>query len=150
MKTLLLDTNLLLVWTVGQYDRQVIEKHRRTNGYRIEDFEMLLLYVGQYQRMVSTPGILTETSNLIAQTAEPLDRKLKGFMAELISSFIEVHQPSTNYNLTPEFSELGMTDAGIVYLSEPADMVLTVDLKLYLSCLSKDLNVENFNHYRFA
>jgi len=40
MRSVLLDTNLLLLLTVGMLDRKLIGKHKRTQEFTEEDFDL--------------------------------------------------------------------------------------------------------------
>lgn len=62
----LVDTNLLLLFFVGGYDRSLVERFRRTaDRFVAPDFDTLSALLMSFERIVTTPHILTETSNLL-------------------------------------------------------------------------------------
>ena len=67
----LIDANLLILLVVGSVDRDLIPKHRRLRRFAVEDYERLLNLIGHFDRVFVTPNTLTETSNLLAQHADP-------------------------------------------------------------------------------
>ena len=64
-KGLLIDTNLLVLLTTGTLNTSYIEGHKRTGHYTVEDFDLLLAIIDQFQFLVVIPNILTEASNLL-------------------------------------------------------------------------------------
>lgn len=62
----IVDTNVLLLFFVGKYEPLLIAKHKRTRQYSIEDFQILEKFLKLFQnRIITTPNILTEASNLL-------------------------------------------------------------------------------------
>lgn len=62
---LLIDTNLLLLYIVGAYDPGQIEGFSRTEQFDPDDFAVLYSFVQRFDLVVTTPHVLTETSNLL-------------------------------------------------------------------------------------
>jgi hypothetical protein len=64
----LVDTNLLLLLFVGGYDRGLVERFPRTADRFVSvDYDTLAGLLSGFRQIVTTPHILTETSNLIGQ-----------------------------------------------------------------------------------
>lgn len=61
----LVDTNLLLLYAVGQYDEELLLPGRfdRLAAYSLEDFHLLSRLMSLFQVRVTTPHVLTEVSN---------------------------------------------------------------------------------------
>ena len=69
---LLIDTNILLLYFVRLFDRSWVERFKRTRGrYSAQDFDSLTDIVLKFDRIVTTPNVLSELSNLSNQWAEP-------------------------------------------------------------------------------
>ena len=66
-----IDANLLVLLVVGSTDRDLIPKHRRLRVFAKEDYDLLIRFITQVDRVYVTPNTLTETSNLLAQHADP-------------------------------------------------------------------------------
>ena len=82
-----IDTNLLVLLVVGETDRALISKHRRTRAYRVEDYELLVRLINETDRQVFvTPNTLTEASNLLAQHGEPERSRMFGVLQVLIET----------------------------------------------------------------
>ncbi|KQT60112.1 hypothetical protein ASG52_18495 [Methylobacterium sp. Leaf456] len=71
MRACLLDTNLLVLLTVGRASPAFVEVHKRTRSDRSEDMPLLETLLAKADRIVTTPHVLGETSNLIRQFQEP-------------------------------------------------------------------------------
>ncbi len=48
-EALLIDTNLLVLYTVGRVNRNRIEGFKRTSKYRVQDFDLLLRVLGEWK-----------------------------------------------------------------------------------------------------
>ncbi len=71
-RALLLDTNLLLLYFVGAFRPDRIGTFDRTSKYSVDDFALLERLISQFKLMTTTPHVLTEVSNLMAQRHLPL------------------------------------------------------------------------------
>jgi hypothetical protein len=143
------DTNILLLYLIGRFAPDQITRFKRTDTFSVEDFRLLSILLSRFERLLTTPNILAEVSNLAAQLGEPL-RSLyfQGFKTE-IELLHEQYIRSRDAARGECFVRLGLTDAGIHILARQSPhLVLTVDLDLYVSLLSQGLDAINFNHIR--
>jgi len=60
MPSVILDTNLIVLLTVGMTRRDLIGKHKRNKTFTVDDFDLLCLILESYQKIVTKPSILTE------------------------------------------------------------------------------------------
>jgi hypothetical protein len=147
---IVLDTNLLVLFIVGATSEPLIDKHKRTRAYCVEDYRILHNIILVTEAIVVTPNILTETSNLIGQIGEPDQSQIFYVFKKLISGqglhefFISSDRAAAESN----FVRLGLTDAAILAILDDAHTLLTDDVQLYLSASKQGLNADNFNHYR--
>ena len=65
MAGLFIDSNLLVLLTVGSVGRDLIAKHRRLREYTAEDYGILVDLLSRFDQVFVTPNTLTETSNLL-------------------------------------------------------------------------------------
>jgi hypothetical protein len=147
----ILDTNLLLLLFVGTTSRNYIAKHRRLTAYTVADFDLLLSILSGFGHVVTTPGILAETSNFVRNIAEPAASQIGLIFRAFFSPPIiaqESFLPATIVVQAEEFIRLGITDAAILLLLDDTRVLLTADLDLYLAALRNGKNAENFNYLR--
>lgn len=144
---LLVDTNLLLLFVVGGYDRRRIESFKRTSVYTQNDFQRLGWLTKQFNKLWTTPNILTEVDNLGRQLSE---REWSGFVRSLTSFTLEMTEesiPSSCVMGTPIFSRLGLSDTATISIKHKF-LLLSDDLRLCLAAQRIGYDAINFNHLR--
>lgn len=147
----LVDTNLLMLLIVGAYDRGQVERTGRIRDrFRAEDFDILVNLLDRFETRVTTPHILTEASNLLAQQ---LKGDLKGqvflrFSALIQEEWIEQYTPAAALVEAPAFLWLGLTDIVVSKAARDTYLVLTDDALLADHLGRLNVAVLNFNHLR--
>jgi len=144
----LIDANLLLVYFVGMFDPEWIPKFKRTNTFTVEDFYLLAGLFKFFNKVVTTPNILTEVNGFSNQ----LPRNLKPFyyseFATQVMNLEEHYIESASVTVLPHFNRFGLTDTGIVELVRENYLVLTDDLELMGYLQNVNIDVINFNNIR--
>lgn len=126
-----LDANLLLLLVIGQWDIRRVETFRRTrNHFLAGDYSRLTDLLVPLERIVTTPHILTEVSNL-ANQIEGRDRDaVYGLIAASLAR-LTIHDVSTRaVAATAEFRRFGLTDSVIIQLAREEMLILTIDFPL--------------------
>ena len=95
----------MLVFVVGSYEPFYVSKHKNTSGYSSEDFYRLRELLAETQSRITTPHILTEVSNLLAQSEGPVKRSYFRAFAEVIGLFDEIHVTAKRIALRDQFAE---------------------------------------------
>jgi hypothetical protein len=129
---LLLDANLLLVLAIGQSNPLLIERHKKTKGeYIPEDHGLLLEVMASFSPLITTPHILTEVSNQLGQSSNPLKYALFEGFAELIQLLVEHHIPSRKLAGHDHLAVFGLTDLGILEIATAEKcLAITADSRL--------------------
>ncbi len=151
VKGIIIDTNLLLLFLIGLFDKNQIEKVRRIRTYSIDDFEKIIKLIDFYNKEVTvTSNILTEICNLSdgfnIESKYEFFKFLEGFQSKLT----EHQEPSYSIiqNNQTAFYKFGISDASIVNLAKEKYLVITDDLSLYHFISSKSFAALNYNHLR--
>lgn len=147
-KSILLDTNLLVVLVVGLLDPSMIGNHKRTKNYTPEDFESLKSVLDNYQELWITNQSVAEASNLLRHTNADNAEKLLKILSNLVSRYKESNISSRDIFEESCALKLGVTDAGLARKSKRVTNLLTADLDLYLEVSGRFNNAINFNHIR--
>jgi hypothetical protein len=147
-RRVVLDSNLLVLYLVGTLANRLVGRHKRTISYSLDDFVLLQAIVESKERLVTTPNILTETSNLIRQIGEPLKSDLTIILGRLCRHADERYIESSAAAQSGAFQRLGLTDSGLVSLRQEGLLLLTDDLALFLEAVQLRCSVINFNHIR--
>ncbi len=145
-----IDTNLLLLLWVGNFERSLIQRFKRTRKYTEADFDLLVALARQIRLLVTTPSILTEVSNLAGQLPEDTAEEFRSEMKRDIQQFDERHFPCKLVVQENTFIPLGLADSTLTLLARQKALVLTDDLPLYIQLAAAKLPVINFTHIRAA
>lgn len=144
----LVDANLLLLYVVGAYDRGQVERFRRTRDrFAAEDFDTLNRVLRLFDKVVTTPHILTEVSNLMGQMSGRAREGSFELFAQKVLSMKEDHTSAADLGKNPAFVRFGITDAAIRDVAS-GYLVLTDDLPLYGYLAGQSVDVLNFNNLR--
>ena len=126
---ILVDTNILLLYFVGSFRRDLITQFKRTKKFTEKDFDTLRAVLAPFKKIVTTPHILAEVSNLSSQFSENLQGKYFDWFAAVIERvFDEEYVPSVT--AMQGYRRLGLTDAGIIHLAQGRYLVLSDDFPL--------------------
>lgn len=150
MRSIVIDANLLILLVVGSTDRSLIGIHKRTRQFQQEDFDLLLSVLATFSEILVTPNVLTETSNLASQIADPQKSAVLGQLASLIQAHREQHVPSAGVTENREFLRLGLTDCALLDLVGSETTLITADLDLYLAASRVNQQAINFTHLQQA
>ena len=138
-KKLLLDSNLMLLYLIGSFQRNLVENFKRTQVFSIRDYDLLIRIVQQFRTLVTTPHILTEVSN-VSNFSNSLPSHLRTFwldyFAVQIQSFDEVRTAAGVLCNEASFNPFGLTDAALHNASADT-LVMSEDFRLtgFLSSL---------------
>jgi hypothetical protein len=152
-KSVLLDSNLLLVFFAGSLDPRLFGRFKRISAYTLKDYELLVRLLDSFTILLTTPHILTEVSNLSNSLPEWLKPDWYRNIATLIASQQETPglrerwTPATELAQMPEFAAFGITDAALTKLSSEA-LVVTEDYRLSGELRSQGIPVFNFRDLR--
>jgi len=147
-KGILIDTNILLLWFVGTVNRERISKFNRTEKFLPEDYDSLVQILSYFNKIVTTPNILTEVNSLANQLGEPERSQCLSVFAQGVARLNESYLESQEVVKTESFTKLGLTDCSIVNIAKNKYLVLTDDFKLANYLQKIEIDTINFNNIR--
>ena len=145
---IMVDTNILLLFFIGAFDQNLIPRFKRTRQFSVEDYATLISILDLFDRIATTPHILTEVSNLSGQLGEPARSEYFKKFSSDITLLEEENVASRDVAQMQEFVKFGLTDTGIIHLTKGKYLVLTDDFRLSQYLQSAGVDVVNFNHIR--
>ncbi len=147
---LILDSNLLVFLIVGSTDPNLILEARptRNKNFSLPDFELLKEIVGRVGKLVTTPHILAETSNLLDQIKGRFRDDVFAQFDALIRRTPESAVPALEVLSFDCFSDLGLTDCAVIHLAQARHLIITVDAPLAVELIRRKYAVLNYNHFR--
>ena len=145
MRSVLLDTNLLLLLIVGLYNKSFISVHKRTNNFVPGDFDLLVESIDGYEILWVTSHCLAEVSNLLLmQTHEKHAKELMDCFSGFVAKAKESHVPKEIIFKNGISTRIGVADTGIIIKSKRVSCVFTVDFNLYIEILNRGYKVRHF------
>jgi len=146
-KGVLVDTNLLVLLLVGSVNKRRILKFKRTQSFTLQDFDLLSRLVEWFGKLITTPHVLSQVSDLTDLAGEEF-WTVRSRFAALVELMDESYDESRALVTHPLFSRLGLTDAAIATVCSRGILVLTTDVKLELALQQRGAEALNFNHVR--
>lgn len=142
-KRVLVDTNLLLLYMIGSFQRLRIESFKRTNMFSVEDFDTLVAILAEFKVLVTTPHLLTEVNSLANALPEYLKSSWCEHFAMQTERFHEVLDPAVSIMKQATFNPFGLADAAI-HCASVDTLVLTEDFRLSGFLSSQGIQTLNF------
>ena len=144
----LIDSNLLMLYLVGEFDPQQISRLRRTKSFVVRDYLVIKGFFNAFSIKITTPNILTEISNLSGDIPAGLRDRFFKLLHVHFERLGEEYLPSKIGAASPMFARFGLTDSVIAEIAKQQYLVITADFPLanYLASIKAD--VINFNHLR--
>lgn len=146
-KGVLVDTNLLVLFLVGLTNKRRVLDFKRTQDFTIDDFETLSRLIFWFGKLVVTPHVLSQVSDLTDMPGREL-ATVRQLFGSLVDQMDERYDSSKTLVTDPLFSRLGLTDVAIGRVCSSGILVLTSDLNLYLALQNRGAEALNFNHVR--
>jgi hypothetical protein len=146
-KNVLIDTNLLVLYLVGLVNRQRIRNFKRTGDFSLDDFDLLVELIRWFGKLIATPHVLSQVSDLTDLKDEELTA-VRTLFKRLIGQIDEQYDEVQGIVSDPIFDRLGSTDAAIAVAGARKILVLTTDLQLQVALQDRGLDALNFNHVR--
>ncbi len=145
---ILVDSNLLLVYLVGLCDVSWIATFERTRAFREIDFVLLAALLPRFDKVLTTPNVLTEVSNLTNKMKGARKERFTSIFRDRIKSLDEHYVTSADACEHEYFAKCGLTDVAILAAAKNQILVLTDDFPLYGVMSHLGLSCINFNHIR--
>jgi len=143
----ILDTNVFLLFIVGGIGVEHISRVKQTRQFLDEDYDLLLSLISQ-SKVILTPNVLTEASNLLeSYSFNGYKIGLLGLKV-IIEKYDEIYTVSQDLSDLDSFTSFGLTDSSINYLCQNNVLAITTDLSLFGYLITNSFPVINFNHFR--
>lgn len=143
-RSVLLDTQLMVLLAVGLTSARIIAKHKNLTEFTRDDFDLLLFLLGHEPRLILLPNTVPEAANLFRHHRDPERKAIMETFARLREYYIASAVVATRR----EYHRLGITDAAILRCGAPDREILTADAGLYIAATHLGMRATNFNHKR--
>lgn len=150
MRSLLLDTNLLLLSFVGSVAPDQVGKARGVKEYDNDDYLSLVAITDQFERFLTTPNVLTELSNLIGSTGRR--RAVVPELYDALTAYAtladETYLPTQEGVADSDIARLGLTDVCLLRLAETGATIVSDDHALVAAAHDRGIAALNFSYTR--
>ena len=147
MRRVLLDTNTLLLFIVGNVEPSRLGG-KRLERFDVDDLERLNGFLAEPVIHVSLPNILTEVSNFVGSGNQHWGDEILNAFAAFCHSVDEKYEPSAEVSAEPLFASLGLTDTAILRIARDRIKVFTVDHNLANRLSQLGIEVVNLMHFK--
>ena len=150
VRGVLVDANLLVLLVVGSADRELIGRVGRTDNYTGEDFDLVLKFLRPFGRVVATPQVLAELTNLLSlPRRDPYGLRVLSSMIQVLAKATEEYVPKDVMLGKPEvLCRIGFTDLSLMEAAQGGYPVLTADRRCADELRAAGCSVMNFNELR--
>ena len=147
MRRVALDTNLLLLLVIGCSAGRVVGK--RLKAFVDEDIAVVADFVSPFDRLITTPNVWTEFFNTWDWGIDGALRNaiLEDAVATVMRS-VEIARSTSDIVRDPDIGRLGLTDCTWLDVLDSSTTLLTDDVALWNTALSRGFKAVNFNHIR--
>lgn len=143
----ILDTNVLLLYLVGQTDPSLLKTFKRVDSFETTDLRLLADVLRSFDELLTTPHVLSEASNFVDQCPPYRRVELTAVLRQFAETHTERYEEALRLVGRDEFRWLALTDTGLSSLSMHA-VVITTDYRLANHIAYQGGHVINFNHLR--
>ena len=154
-KGIIIDTNLMLVYIVGMYNPNYVGQFHKTEDYCREDYDYIYSVLSHFSKVIITPHILAELSNLSPKIQ---DNKQDKKLLEYFNVFKDVLERTSeryikkddilNFPLLPKF---GITDLAIIEAAKRYNYLVFTNDSSMVGCMrNMDMEVLYLNDIRTA
>lgn len=150
----IIDANLLVVLVVGLNDPRLLGRKKNVREYCEADFDTLCNILEGFERLLVTPNVVTECSNLICgRDGHGANSAEAGILAKLLSEE-HIYQLDERYVESVvavnrnEYRYLGVGDCSLLHLVDARHAVVTADGDLARAAQAINPTSVNFQHAR--
>ncbi len=143
-----LDTNLLVMFLIGTYDKTLVPRFKRTSMYTTEDFEWLDTYVSRFSKIIVTPQVMAEAWNFVEKLGKEIEQFLNVVLPKLFL-FDEEYVDKDTVLQAKGFCYVGVTDMSVIQAGVNLKcLVITDDLRAFSYFCQFGVTTININHLR--
>lgn len=150
---LIIDTKVLILLLLGSCDAKLIKECKLTRSlYSEDDFLLLNKIINYFKKIVITPHIIAEVSNLSRQSfyGERLYFYFQNVLEFLKSARTEEQELKISHLLDMDFkvvADFGFTDMAMFQLSKETQMpILTDEVSLHAFLIGHNIPTINFQN----
>lgn len=147
MDNVILDSNVFILFLVGQIDPDKISSHKKTSIYTKDHYEYLLDLITPFDNILICPNITTEIDNHLNTFRGDHKRKYLYLTRKIFKKSIEQYTRTVSAVNTMHYDEIGITDSVILLMAKHCDLLVSGDSKLCDHANAEGINLFDFKNY---
>jgi len=143
MRDVIIDTNVFVLYLAGRINTNQIYRYCRNALYTEDDYHFLVNLLGNFDRIITCPNVLTEIDNLLNRITGDDKYTYLLLAKEIYTQSIEKYIATDTVSKEWYFSELGLTDSVLLMMASDSDLLISADSAL---CdYAKSMGIETFD-----
>jgi predicted nucleic acid-binding protein len=147
MRDVIIDTNLFILFLVGQINQNRIAQYCRNSKFTKADYLTLLEILGPFDRVITSPNILTEVDNILNRLSGVDKLRYLALVKQVYSQSLEKYLQSETVSKNWYFDVLGLTDSAILMMASESELLISADSALCDYARSLEIKVFDFMEY---
>jgi len=147
MHDVIIDSNIFILFLVGQINENKIKNYTRNSIYSKEDYYFLLDILSKYDRIITSPNILTEVDNILNRITGDDKYRYLAIVREIYKQTIEKYLETESVSQNWFFDILGVTDSAIIIMARECDLLISGDSSLCDYAKSLGIKTFDFKEY---
>jgi predicted nucleic acid-binding protein len=147
MRDVLLDTNVFILFLAGQINQNRIPEYCREPMYSRKDYYFLVDKIQGFDRIITSPNILTEVDNLLNRLIGADKIQYLELIKNIYAQSLEKYLKSDLIAEQWYFAELGLTDSAILMMAKDCNLLISADSSLCDFARSFGVPLFDFREY---
>jgi len=147
MNSVVIDTNVFILLIIGMINPKKIPDNKRTSIYNETHYNKLVDILAKYDKVYTSPNIVTEIDNLLNKTSGEDRYKYFKIIQEIINKSTEKYLASSEVVKNWYFQNVGITDSIVLLLGADSDLLISGDSEVCDYARSMGINTFDFKQY---
>lgn len=148
MSTLLLDTNVFIIYLSGLVNLNRIGEYSRNSFYNKNDYKHIASIIKKYDHILVSPNIKTEIDNILNHLRGDDKYNYTQLVREILNNSSEEYVKSVKGASNQLFRELGLSDCVILDMAKNVDLMVSADSQLCDYAKAQGINVLDYQEYK--
>ncbi len=150
MSSVILDSNILILFLVGHITPNKISSHNATSIYTLEHFEFLLDKVRKFDHILTCPNIVTEVDNVLNNFKGENRNTFLDLTKTIYKNSIEKYISTKSILDLWQYDKLGITDTAILSMANECDLLISGDSGLCDQVVALGLGSKLFDFKKYV
>jgi predicted nucleic acid-binding protein len=149
MRKIVLDSNIFVLYLVGQINKNQIDNYTRNSFWDTRDFDFFVdLLEAEESEIITSPNVLTEADNILNTISGEDKYRYLELVRNIYDKSVEIYMESRNVSKEMFFDALGLADSVVLKIAQKSDLLISGDSRLCDCAKSLGVKVFDFKEYK--